>query len=196
MKKWLIWVRILFAVLLLATAVAVLVWWNNKEEMFVEFGPDDRIELTPQEILRMERIGQWELLSVQTEVVVDTLRPGLLSDDRLVAIYKGTLRFGIDMNRLAGEWAVARNDTVRLHLPAVHLLDRNFVDEARTQVFYEEGEWSNRARRELYDRAYRKMMRQCHTPDNLQRAEENARTQFTAMFRAMGFREVEIRFGH
>lgn len=43
------------------------------------------------------------------------------------------------MNRVTGEWAQAHGDTVTLRLPAVHLLDKNFIDEARTKVFYESG---------------------------------------------------------
>ena len=71
----------------------------------MEVGFDDRIELTSQEIRRIEQIGQWEFLSVQSEVVADTLRKGFFTDDRLVAVYTGVPRIGIDMNRVTGEWA-------------------------------------------------------------------------------------------
>lgn len=43
------------------------------------------------------------------------------------------------MNRVTGEWVQAHGDTVTLRLPAVHLLDKNFIDEARTKVFMRVG---------------------------------------------------------
>ncbi len=182
----------------IAVAVVALVWlvmkWSRTGGIAVDAGFDSRIELTAREIRRLEQIGQWEFLSVRTEVVADTLRKGFISDDRLVAVYTGEPRLGIDMNRVDGEWVRPHGDTVTLRLPAVHLLDKNFIDEARTRVFYENGKWPNTARRDLYDRAYRKMLRQCLSPSNIQRAETHARNQFAAMFRAMGFHTVEIVF--
>ncbi len=194
MGKWLSAVKWLAVAAALAASVALLTKWNREGGMSVEAGFDDRIELTSQEIRRIEQIGQWEFLSVQSEVVEDTLRKGFFTDDRLVAVYTGVPRIGIDMDRVAGGWVRAHGDTVTLRLPAVHLLDKDFIDEARTKVFYESGKWENGARRDLYDRAYGKMLRQCLTPSNMRRAETNARNQFTALFRALGFHTVEIRF--
>lgn len=194
MGKWLSalkWMSVAVAAVVLAGLVVV---WNRRGGVSMEVGFDPRIELTAQEIRRIEQIGQWEFLSVQSEVVADTLREGFFTDDRLVAVYTGVPRIGIDMNRVEGEWVRAHGDTVSLCLPAVHLLDKDFIDEARTVVFYESGKWPNSARRDLYDQAYRKMLRQCLTPSNMQRAENHARNQFTAMFRALGFHTVEIRF--
>lgn len=183
--------------IVLAVLIIGFVLWRTCERkggVSVDVGFDPRIELTAQEIRHIEQIGQWEFLSLQSEVMVDTLRKGVFTDDRLVSVYMGVPRIGIDMNRVSGDWVQTHGDTVTLQLPAVHLLDRNFIDEARTRIFYESGKWSNRVRREQYDKAYRKMMRQTLTPENLRRAETNARSQFTAMFRAIGFQTVEIYF--
>ena len=149
---------------------------------------------TPQEIRRIESVGQWEFLSVQCEVVADTSRRGIFSDDRLVAIYTGTPRLGIDMADAGEGWAHAHGDTVTLRLPVVKLLDGDFIDETRTRVFFERGTWPNAARARLYEKARRKMLRQCLTPSNLRRAEENARNQFASLFTALGFQTVEIAF--
>lgn len=182
-------------VLLATVAVAAVLWWCGRHGgTYVEAGFDNRIELTSQEIRRIEDIGEWEFLSIRMEVVVDTLREGILSDDRLVAVYTGTPRLGIDMHEAGEGWVWAAGDTVRLQLPPVHLLDNRFVDEARIRFFYESGTWSNRARKEMYARAHRKMLSRCMTPDNLKQAEENARRQFTALFRALGFQTIDIKF--
>ena len=149
MGKWLSALKWLVVAVVLAVFIGLLIKWNRKGGISVEAGFDDRIELTSQEIRRIEQIGQWEFLSVQSEVVADTLRKGFFTDDRLVAVYTGVPRIGIDMNRVTGEWAQAHGDTVTLRLPAVHLLDKNFIDEARTKVFYESGKWPNGARRDV-----------------------------------------------
>lgn len=194
MNKGLSVLRWLTVVLVLVLAVWAVWSWRRSGGIEVQVGVDPRIELTPQEISRIERIGQWEFLSVQSEVVVDTLRKGFFSDDRLVIVYSGTPRIGIDMRRVAEGWAVSRGDTVSLRLPEVHLLDENFMDEARMKVFYESGTWSNAARHDLYERARRKMRSKSLVRSNLRRAEANARNQFSALFHALGFSTVEITF--
>lgn len=180
--------------LALAAVVAVLWWCGGRGGTHVEIGFDNRIELTSQEIRRIEDIGEWEFLSIRSEVVVDTLREGFLSDDRLVAVYTGTLRLGIDLHEAGEGWAQADADTVHVQLPAVRLLDNRFIDEARTRFFHESGTWSNQARKEMYGRARGKMLALGVTTDNLRQAEENARRQFTAMFRALGFHTVNVEF--
>lgn len=198
-KGWMAVQRGFYGMLALA-GVAVLiagaVWWNRNGGVEIGGGFDNRIELTPQEIRRIEEIGEWEFLSVQTETVADTLRKGFFTDDRLVVIYTGTLRLGIDMQHVKDNWTRVHGDTVTLHLPVVRLLDKHFIDEARTKVFYESGAWTNQARRELYYKAYNSMVRKCLTRENLRQAEGNARQQFATMFHALGFNTVEITFGN
>ena len=65
------------------------------------------------------------------------MRKGFFTDDRLVAIYRGTLRLGVDLRLADKNWVYAHGDTVTLTLPKIRLLDRRFIDETRTKVFYE-----------------------------------------------------------
>lgn len=174
--------------------LAVTAWCGGSGGTYVKAGFDNRIELTSQEVRHIEEIGEWEFIAVRCEVVVDTLRKGFFSDDRLVAIYTGTPRLGIDLGRVERDWVMVAGDTVTLSLPPVGLLDEHFVDEARTRVFYESGTWTGGARKEMYVRACRKMREQCMTKENLYQAEENARKQFAAMFRALGFQTIVIKF--
>lgn len=78
MGKWLSALKWLVVAVVLAVFIGLLIKWNRKGGISVEVGFDDRIELTSQEIRRIEQIGQWEFLSVQSEVVADTLRKGSL----------------------------------------------------------------------------------------------------------------------
>lgn len=169
-------------------------WWKTSGGIHVEAGVSPHIELTPQQIKSIEDIGQWEFLAIQQEVVTDTLRKGFFTDDRLVAIYRGTLRLGVDLRLADKNWVYAHGDTVTLTLPKIRLLDRRFIDETRTKVFYESGTWSNHVRQQQYYKAYNQMVRQGLTQKNLRQAEDYARDYFESMFKLLGFETVEISF--
>jgi hypothetical protein len=79
-------------------------------------------------------------------------------------------------------------------LPAIELLDRDFIDEARTKSFFESGSWSHADREALYRKAYRQMLRHTMTHDNLQAARDNGEEQFRRMLKVMGFPLVSVHF--
>ena len=160
----------------------------------ITLGADNRIELTPTQIQSMKAIGEWEFLSVSAEELVDTVRKGLFKDDELVRIYYGTLRLGLNMHRLQQGWIKAEGDSVAMTLPKIGLLDKDFIDEARTKPFFESGKWKPEDRDALYRKAYRQMMSHCLTPENLQAAEHNAEEQLRNMMRSMGVSNVRIKF--
>lgn len=176
--------------------VALLAVWvyRSLDDARLEMGSDDRIGLTPTQIESIKAVGEWEFLSVSTEELVDTTRKRLFSDDQLVRIYYGTLRLGVDMKQVEPGWIEQRNDTLFLTLPKVGLLDRDFIDEARTKSFFESGTWKAEDREALYKRAHRKMLAHCLTPANLSTAEDNARESFKKLLRSMGYKNIEIQF--
>ena len=183
-----------------ATAVIVVVvlavWlYRALGDARIEMGTDDSIGLTPTQIESIKAVGEWEFLSISTEELIDTTRKRLISDDHLVRIYYGTLRLGVNMKQVEPGWIEQRNDTLFLTLPKVGLLDRDFIDEARTKSFFESGTWKAEDREALYKRAYRKMIAHCLTPANLSTAEDNARDSFRKMLRSMGYQNIEITFG-
>ena len=122
------------------------------------------------------------------------MRRGFFSDSELARIYYGTLRIGIDLHKAGPKWLRTEDSTVVATLPPIELLDRNFIDEARTRAFIESGEWDASAYDALYRQAYRKMIARCMTEENLRTAENNAREQFTNMLRSMGFKYVTVEF--
>lgn len=155
---------------------------------------DDKINATPMQVLAMKEIGEWEFLSVEDEEMVDTVRTGFFSDDHLVRIYYGTLRLGIDMSEVKEGWIKRGGDTLTATLPPIRLLDEDFIDEARTQSFYETGTWNDTDREAMYKRAFAKMKERCLTKKNIESAQANASRQFYQMFKAMGVENVRIRF--
>ena len=182
-----------------ATAIIVVVllavWiYRSLGDARLEMGADDSIGLTPTQIESIKAVGEWEFLSISTEELVDTTRKRLFSDDHLVRIYYGTLRLGVNMKQVEPDWIKQRNDTLFLTLPKVGLLDKDFIDEARTKWFFESGTWKAEDREALYKQAYWKMRAHCLTPTNLSTAENNARESFRKLLRSMGYQKVDIRF--
>lgn len=177
----------------LAIAAVAYVYWLNKDNG-VTAVEEKHTMLSPTQVRSIEAIGQWEFLAIADEELVDTIRKGFFTDDQLTRIYYGTLRLGIDMQQVGQGWIEAQGDTVVCTLPPVVLLDKNFIDEARTRAFFESGRWSNADREALYNRACRQMMQRCLTPANKAQARENGRTQFRHLLQTMGFTHVKVTY--
>lgn len=189
----------MLTVSLTAAAIAVIgiaTWWlaDKNKDNSISIGTNQQIDITPTQIQSIKNIGQWAFLTINDEEMIDTVRTGFFSDDQLVRIYYGTLQLGIDMNDTSDEWITRSNDSIVILLPEVRLLDKNFIDEARTRSFMESGKWTSADRHALYRRAQATMIRRCVTPANLRSAEQQAATQFDELMRAMGFNNVIIRF--
>ena len=157
---------------------------------------DTAIALTPAQVTSIRKIGKWEFLSMRMEEIVDTTHKRmLLSDEELVRIYKGTIRLGVDMSKLSNDWLTSKGDTAVVKLPKIAPLNKKFIDEARTETFYESGSWSGEAREQMYQRAESRMKSRLAKSNAYQEAEQNGREQVTALMRSFGFRTVEVSFG-
>ena len=183
-------------ILLLSAFVIVCLGWQLTRTCSntVSIESQSRIDLTPEQIQSIRDIGQWEFLAVSDEELIDTVRRGIFSDDRIARIYYGTMRVGVDMAKVSAGWLTTQGDTVVLTLPPVGLLDYQFIDEARTVAFYESGRWTAKDREAMYQRARRRMLAHGLSPQNLRSAEDNADAQFRQFLHAMGFQNVIIRF--
>jgi hypothetical protein len=178
-------------------AAFILVFWYlffSEKDNHLNFVVDHKIDVTPEQIQSIKAIGEWEFLSVSCEELVDTIRKGIFSDDHLVRIYFGTMRLGINLHQVKPGWMHVDGDSIEVTLPPVGLLDRDFIDEARTKAFYESGKWTAKDREALYQKAYRQMLSHGLTQQNMENARLNAKTQFRRMMQAMGYNYVSIRF--
>lgn len=180
--------------LIVLLVVGVLIFMLFSRTTSISLDDEGELTLSPTQIKSMENIGQWEFLSISNEEIVDTVRRGFFGDNELVRIYYGTLRLGIDMHETREGWITLQGDTVTAILPPIKLLDNDFIDEARTKSFYENGTWSQNDRAALYRKAYRAMLARCMTKKNIESAEQNASTQFYQLLRSMGFENIKIRF--
>ena len=180
---------------ILALILAGTIYWLNKDNT-VSVTTEEQTTLSPTQVESIEAIGEWEFLAISNEELVDTVRRGFFGDDQLVRIYYGTLRLGINMKDVKQGWIQvnAGKDSIVCTLPPIRLLDNNFIDEAHTRSFFEEGKWTGADRQALYDRAYAQMKKRCLTPPNIRIAQRNAKQQFRDMFKAMGFPNTRVEF--
>lgn len=175
--------------------MAVACWFTKSvSETKVGIDADQAIDMTPEQIERIKAIGEWEFLSVAFEEMVDTTRKGFFSDDHLTRIYYGTLRLGVDMQQVGSDWIQVQGDSIEVTLPAIRLLDKNFIDEARTKSFYESGRWKPADREALYQRARQRMLKRGLTKQYIETAQTNGEAQFRQMMLSMGYEHVSIRF--
>lgn len=187
-------VYIVFTLVLLAIIAAAYIIRSCRGNTLSAYS-DDKIDITPTQVMALEKIGEWEFLSIDDEEMVDTVRKGFFKDDELMRIYSGTLRLGIDMRQVKKGWIKSEGDSIDVILPKIKLLDDDFIDEAKTQSFFESGSWSDADRAALYRRAVAKMKARCLTKSNIESAEANALRQFDQIFKSMGFENVSVRFG-
>ena len=187
---------ILTALTIIAFVVMIVTLTVKGTKNEVEVAPDNqKVEVTPIQIKSVQDIGQWEFLSVTDEELVDSAESRILGGQKkIVRIYYGTLRLGVDLSKLGEDDVVLRGDTVDVTLPAVELLDPDFIDEARTKSFYESGSWDQNTRAALYKKARHQMLARCMTRENIHIAQYNAVEEVTRVFKAMGFVYVDVHF--
>lgn len=150
------------------------------------------IDATANQILSIRDLRQWEALSVECEEMVDTTEKHIFGNKSLVRIYTGTLRIGIDMSSAPRNWFTARGDTAFLRLPPVVLLNPEFINEARTRTFSENGKWDAAVYEALYQKARIKMLQRSFGIQQRQQAQQNIEEKFESMFRAFGYKEVVV----
>ena len=187
-------IKIIIAAAILLMLIAGFFWLKSvTKDNYISLGTSEAIEPTPTQIQSIKDIGEWEFLSISAEEMVDTVRKGFFSNDELVRIYYGTLRLGIDMKQLAPDAITVNGDSLEMMLPKVGLLDKDFIDEAKTKSFYESGKWSPKDREALYKKAYRQMIQHCMTKENLEAARTNGEAQMRHMMQQLGYKNITIK---
>ena len=192
--KILTYIKIGVGLVIVVLLIAGFFWLRGAtKNNYIDFGTSEAIDLTPTQIQSMKAIGEWEFLSVSTEELVDTVRKGIFTDDELVRIYYGTLRLGVNMQKVGDDWIQTSGDSITLTLPKIELLDKEFIDEARTKSFYERGSWKPADRDALYQKAYRQMIQHCLIKENLEAARSNGEAQMHNMMQQLGYKNITIK---
>ena len=103
------WIFAVAAIVIAITYIYIGIKGNSPIHLEVE--RNTRIDLTPEQILSVRDIGQWEFLTINTEELVEWQRSRTLTTDRLTRIYQGTLRLGIDMSKASDDWFTSLPDS-------------------------------------------------------------------------------------
>lgn len=187
--------KIIIILTLAVIVIIALVWLvRSLSRSEVTVAANEQIDITPEQITSIKALGEWEFLAIANEELVDTVRKNILKDDHLVRIYYGTVRLGVNMHQVSPGWIRTAGDSIEVVLPKIGLLDRDFIDEARSKSFFESGKWSPKDRDALYRKAYKKMLHRSLTKENINKAQQNGEAQFRQMMRSMGYEHVSIRF--
>lgn len=174
----------------LMVALILLAWkWWCERSVTKERVP---MEVAAQ-ITSIQDLQEWEFLCVEMEEMEDTVVQKFLSNDCFAVIYKGQAHLGIDMRQAPKNWASSFNDTLRLSLPDIQLLDEDIVNDLNTRTFYAKGDFSPTIKQELYERAKRDMRKRALMEANVEMARENARSHFSAMFRQLCGEKVVVK---
>ncbi len=186
---------IALSAIVIIAAVILIGWiWRSVKTSHVEVEADQHIDITPQQIQSIKAIGEWEFLAISDEEMVDTIRRGIFTDDQLVRIYYGTMRLGINLKQVESGWISVNEDTLDITLPQIGLLDKDFIDEARTKSFFESGTWTAKDRENMMRRAYQRMLQRGLTPQNIETARQNGEAQVRQVMQGMGFKQVKIQY--
>lgn len=190
------YIKIIIAGAILLALIAIFFWVRNAtEDNYINLGTSEGIDPTPTQIQAIKDIGEWEFLSISAEEMVDTVRKGFFSNDELVRIYYGTLRIGVNMHQVEPGWIKAKGGSIEMTMPKIGLLDKDFIDEAKTKPFFESGKWSPQDREALYKKAYSQMIQHCLTKENLEAAKANGEAQMKQMMQQLGYKKITILFG-
>ena len=153
-------------------AVVLIAWiFSSVKTSSVEISADQKIDITPEQIKSIKDIG-------------------------LARIYYGTMRLGVNLKQVESVWITVNDDTLDITLPKIGLLDRDFIDEARTKSFFESGKWETKDREALLRRAYQRMLQRGLTPQNLEAARQNGNAQVRQVMQSMGFKFIKVRFDY
>jgi hypothetical protein len=106
------------------------------------------------------------------------------------------MRLGVNLKQVESGWITVNDDTLDITLPKIGLLDRDFIDEARTKSFFESGKWETKDREALLRRAYQRMLQRGLTPQNLEAARQNGDAQVRQVMQSMGFKFIKVRFDY
>lgn len=159
---------------------------------FFYFRSEDQeltIDDTPLKIESIRNIAEISTVSYRDEVVMDTVE--LDNSDysiydyrkytnwyndgvkrRLTLIVKGEIRFGFDLK--SKDFAVMNSgDSVLITLPQPKILDI-IITPSKTEVFQEQGEWDDKTRRSLENKAKLKLKINSEQMDLKDKARSNA----------------------
>ena len=180
---------------------------------FIKDSPEEilRIDETPIHVEAIRTIAEISTVNYKDEVVVDSvirhkgsstwtwldtkkMYDKYLNSNikrRLTLIVRGEVRFGVDLSE--SNYKVRQNeDSIFIKLPQPKVLDV-VVSPSRTEVFQEQGKWSDRERKTLEMKAKKKLISNAKSMNLNEKTERNMRRLMNQMIKTD--KKVIISFG-
>jgi hypothetical protein len=200
--------RGLIAVVLLLLMVGLLVQLNWLSSFRSWFKPNPvLIEETPLLITEIKQMANLMTIESADEVVVSKVRPvqagspkkmldwispiPLATADRLVLVVKGKVLAGTDLNKLEPAAFFIKDDSVSVTIPAARIQEI-VVNPSGTDVFIEEGNWSQAETNALVEQAREKLRQRATEKGIPQRADEQALKVMRNFLALQGFSKIRV----
>lgn len=165
------------------------------------------IDETPLLITEIKQIATLLTMEASDEVVVSQVRPAqagspkkilewisptpVIHSDRLVLVVKGKVFAGTDMSNLDSSHIFVLGDSVSVTLPAAQIQDI-IVNPSGTNIFIEEGNWSQEATNILVQKAREKLQQRAIEKGILSRADEQALLILQQFLQLQGFQKIRV----
>lgn len=167
------------------------------------------IDETPILIKEIKSIGQLITYTSFDEVVADSVimtrgsafvntfnrfapAPVLPSADKqLVLIGRGKILAGINLSLLTDTSVFVKNDTLRIYLPKVQVLDA-ILNPSDFETFVEKGDWSNEEVTLVKAKARRKMIEHALRQNILPKADAKAKAIMENFLQNMGYKHILV----
>jgi Protein of unknown function (DUF4230) len=195
-------------------AAGALIWWLASNVFSFSFENPFRTETVdrsrPAVLKAIQDLEQLRAASGHFEVIVDVEKdtrfvPAVIRGERVLFVAVGTVDAGVDLAGVDEDAVDVRGRRASIDLPAARLLAVR-VDPERSYVYDRDRGLVDRVasilqdsptgERELYSLAEDKLVAAARGGSGLlARAERNTRSTLTALLRALGFEQIEIRFG-
>lgn len=146
------------------------------------------MEITRKSISEIQEISEFCTANYLGEVMVHE-KDGRTKE--LILIVRGKVRAGYDLTQM--KTTIIDDTTVSILLPEPKILDV-ITNPSDIRTFVEKGKWSIERVTEAKNSARQKLLDLVEQEDLLGTAKENGEYQIEALFTAMGFINVEIRY--
>ncbi|MBB1283061.1 DUF4230 domain-containing protein [Flavisolibacter sp. BT320] len=203
------WIRNILLIFLLALAAWWLLgkmdWLPSPRDLFRPKAVE--IDKTPLVIRQIKPLAQLATITAYTEVAADSsvrtsvgerlrdvINPFSMEvamNRNLVVVGKVVIHAGVNLEKLTPQHIFISGDSVSIQLPAAEILDV-IVNPSGTDIFLEEGEWSNAAVVAMKTKIRDKAVAEVQANGILFQAEERAREVLLNFFRAAGYTKITI----
>jgi hypothetical protein len=162
-----------------------------------------RIAETPLQVQKIRELAELTTMVSIDEVVVDSTRPATPSiarilqnplgpqEDRLVLVCRGSVKAGVDLQKLSDQDLFREKDSVRITLPRA-VITEVLVNPSGTETFIETGEWNTEAFTALVQKAGRKMSHRAVSEGIIGKADQRARLLVENLLRQSGFQKISV----